>query len=354
MDVAIFDFTLPERLIALRPASPLRDSARLLVVRAGAGLEHRSVRDLPGLLAKGDILVANDSKVISARLLGRRLARPGFVGNGPQIEILLHKRAAANRFFAFARPARKLKPGDTLVLGRTLDAQIVWKGQGGEVALQFVLSGTELDGAIADQGETPLPPYIAANRKVDARDALDYQTAFAAKAGSVAAPTAGLHFTAELLDRLEQAGVTREMVTLHVGAGTFQPVTVRDTQEHKMHGEWVSLDAAAAQRLNSARQAGGRIIAVGTTSLRTLESAAQEDGVLTGFAGDTEIFITPGYCFKTAEILLTNFHLPRSTLFMLTCAFMGTDVMRAAYQEAIRENYRFYSYGDACLLFRPR
>jgi S-adenosylmethionine:tRNA ribosyltransferase-isomerase len=252
----------------------------------------------------------------------------------------------------FARPARKLTPGDRLLLGQTLDARILARAGAGELEVEFSLSGAALDAAIAREGEMPLPPYIAGKRKVDARDSQDYQTTFALTEGSVAAPTAGLHFTPELLQCLKEAGVSREMVTLHVGAGTFVPMSVTDTRDHKMHAEWASLDVAAAQRINAARENGGRIVAVGTTTLRTLESAAQNDGRLGPFAGDTDIFITPGYRFNTAEILLTNFHLARSTLFMLVCAFMGTEIMRAAYAEAIRENCRFYSYGDACLLFR--
>jgi S-adenosylmethionine:tRNA ribosyltransferase-isomerase len=353
MDVSLFDFDLPDELIALRPASP-RDSARLLVVREDGIIEHCTVRDLPELLKRGDALVVNDTKVIPARLRGCRAPKLGAAGEGPSIEIMLHKRTALDRFLAFARPARKLSEGDALRLGQSIDARIVSRGEAGEVEVAFALAGAELDAAIAREGEMPLPPYIAGKRKADARDASDYQTAFAKYEGSVAAPTAGLHFTQDLLSRLRAAGISHETVTLHVGAGTFLPVTANDTREHKMHAERAYLDAATAARLNASRGRGGRTIAVGTTSLRTLESAAREDGALAALSGETDIFITPGYRFKVIDVLLTNFHLPRSTLFMLVSAFMGTETMKRAYAEAIREKYRFYSYGDACLLFRPR
>jgi S-adenosylmethionine:tRNA ribosyltransferase-isomerase len=348
MRVDQFDFDLPGDLIALRPASP-RDSARMLVVGSDGALTHAHVRDLPDFLRTGDALVLNDTKVFPARLRGVRLAR---AATTPKIEATLHKRLGSDRFLAFARPARKLEPGDRILLGETIEADVISRGEGGEVELRFALSGAALDAAIAAQGETPLPPYIAGKRKADARDANDYQTVFAKDTGSVAAPTAGLHFTPELFSGLETRGITRETVTLHVGAGTFLPVSVEDTERHRMHSEWASLAADAAGRLNRTRDGGGRIAAVGTTSLRTLESAADDDGQLHAFSGDTDIFITPGYRFKTAEVLLTNFHLPRSTLFMLVSAFSGLETMKAAYAEAIRERYRFYSYGDACLLLR--
>jgi S-adenosylmethionine:tRNA ribosyltransferase-isomerase len=351
MDVSLFDFDLPEDRIALRPASP-RDAARMLVVREDGSLEHTHVRDLPDILAAGDALVLNDTKVIPARLHGRRAARTGFVGEGPKIEVLLHKRLSPNTFAAFARPARKLAPGDRVRLGRTLDAIVTSRGEAGEAELDFALSGAQLDAAIASEGEMPLPPYIAGKRKTDARDLSDYQTVFARHEGSVAAPTAGLHFTPELFARLAAKGVARESVTLHVGPGTFLPVSAGDTSQHKMHSEYAVLRQETAARLNEARRAGGRIVATGTTALRTLESAAGADGTIGEFAGDTDIFITPGYRFRTAQILLTNFHLPRSTLFMLVSAFAGLETMKRAYEAAIRENYRFYSYGDACLLFR--
>ena len=348
MDVSLFDFDLPEELIALRPASP-RDSARMLVVRADGKLEHANVRDLPNFLRKGDALVVNDTKVIPARLRGHRAARE--VGEGAKFEFLLHKRTAPDRFIGFARPAKRLAADDAVQFGE-LAGKVIARGEAGEVEITFAQSGAALDDAIVREGEMPLPPYIAGKRPTDERDASDYQTTYAAHRGSVAAPTAGLHFTPELFARLADAGVTRETVTLHVGAGTFLPVTASDTTQHKMHSETASLDGATAVRLNAVRKTGGRIAAVGTTSLRTLESAASDDSALQAYSGDTDIFITPGYRFKTAEVLLTNFHLPRSTLFMLVSAFMGLDVMRAAYAEAIRERYRFYSYGDACLLLR--
>ena len=342
MRVDRFDFHLPDELIALRPASP-RDSARMLVVGIDGALTHAHVRDLPAFLESGDALVLNDTKVFPARLRGTRVGR---AGTTPKIEVTLHKRLAPDRFLAFAKPARKLEAGDTLALG-SLTAQVERRREG-EVELRFALGGAALDAAIAAEGEMPLPPYIAGKRKPDARDASDYQTIFARDTGSVAAPTAGLHFTPELFAALDARGVTRETVTLHVGAGTFLPVSAEDTQSHKMHAEWASLSADTVARLAGAR----RIAAVGTTSLRTLESAAR-DGGLRAFEGETDIFITPGYRFRTAQVLLTNFHLPRSTLFMLVSAFCGLETMQAAYAEAIRERYRFYSYGDACLLLRP-
>ncbi len=350
MDVALFDFELPEDRIALRPASP-RDAARLLIVREDGRLEHALVRDLPSHLDDGDTLVLNDTKVFPARLRGVRTRRND---TEPRIEIMLHRRLAPDAFLAFARPARKLEGGDRVNLGQSIEATIVRRGEGGEVELRFDLSGMDLDTAIAVQGEMPLPPYIAGKRKADAQDASDYQTIYAAHEGSVAAPTAGLHFTPELFAHLSQKGVDQEYVTLHVGAGTFLPVTADDTEAHRMHPEFATLSPHTASHLNRGRIGGKRIAAVGTTSLRTLESAATPDGVIHPFSGETDIFITPGYRFRAADVLLTNFHLPRSTLFMLVSAFCGLDVMRAAYVEAIRENYRFYSYGDACLLFRPQ
>jgi S-adenosylmethionine:tRNA ribosyltransferase-isomerase len=350
MDVSRFDFDLPDQLIALRPTAP-RDAARLLVVHQNGRLQHAFVRDLPDFLAQGDALVTNDTKVIPARLRGSRQPR-GEGGLPAKIELLLHRRLAPDRWRAFARPARKLAAGDALLLGHSLEAKVLGSVGSSEVDLSFALSGPALDAAIAAQGEMPLPPYIAGKRKTDEQDARDYQTLFARAPGSVAAPTAGLHFTPELLSRLDAAGISRETLTLHVGPGTFLPVTASDTSGHKMHAEWATLSASTARHLNDARAIGGRIVPVGTTSLRTLETAAA-GGKLEAFEGETDIFITPGYRFKAADALLTNFHLPRSTLFMLICAFAGTEVMQAAYAEAIRENYRFYSYGDACLLFRP-
>ena len=346
MDVSLFDFELPEERIALRPASP-RDTSRMLVVWPDGRLEHAQVRDLPDYLKTGDALLVNDTKVIPARLYGQRLRETG----PAKIEILLHRRLSVDRYSVLARPAKKLAAGDTLVFG-DLRAQVVSRGDNGEAELRFAVSGAALDAAIAALGEMPLPPYIAGKRKADAQDVSDYQTVFARESGSVAAPTAGLHLTPELFARLAQKGVAREAVTLHVGLGTFLPVTAEDTSQHRMHAERAELDAQTAARLNAVHGAGGRIAAVGTTSLRTLESAADTDGVIRPFAGDTDIFITPGYPFRAADILLTNFHLPRSTLFMLVSAFMGLEVMKRAYAEAIAGNYRFYSYGDACLLLR--
>ncbi|HJW41328.1 MAG TPA: tRNA preQ1(34) S-adenosylmethionine ribosyltransferase-isomerase QueA [Rhizomicrobium sp.] len=352
MDTALFDFELPPERIALRPAEP-RGSGRMLVVGPDGVVEHARISDLPRYLRAGDRLVVNDTRVIAARLRGRRAARGQGPHSSPRIEIMLHKRMTSDRFLAFARPARKLEQGDVVFFGDVLSATVYSRGAGGEVELGFSLAGAALDAALALIGEVPLPPYIAGKRKADARDTADYQTIFAAVPGSVAAPTAGLHFTPHLFGKLEAGGVGRETVTLHVGAGTFLPVSVSDTSGHKMHGEWARLSAETAERLNAVHAAHGRIVAVGTTSLRTLESAADETGALGAFEGETDIFITPGYHFRAVDVLLTNFHLPRSSLFMLVCAFCGLERMRAAYREAVREAYRFYSYGDACLLFRP-
>ena len=350
MDVSLFDFALPEERIALRPAVP-RDASRLMVVHADGRIQHAHMRDFPDFLRQGDVLAVNDTRVIPARLHGLRAAR-GEEGVPAKIELLLHRRLSPNRFSALSRPARRVAAGDRLAFG-ALEATVLARGEGGEAEIAFSLSGAALDAALAAQGEVPLPPYIAGKRKPDARDSEDYQTIFARADGSVAAPTAGLHFTPELFTALAAKGVRRESVTLHVGLGTFLPVTAEDTLDHRMHAEAALVSAEAAAHLNQARQAGGRIVAAGTTSLRTLESATSEDGTVAPFAGDTDIFITPGYRFRAVDVLLTNFHLPRSTLFMLVSAFAGTEVMQAAYAEAIREKYRFYSYGDACLLFRP-
>jgi S-adenosylmethionine:tRNA ribosyltransferase-isomerase len=353
MRVDEFDFHLPEDRIALRPAEP-RDAARLLVVRPGEGLEDRIVRDLPEILRPGDVLVLNDTKVIPARLHARRRRGAAVAG----IEILLHKREGAQRWRAFARPAKKLAVGDPLVFGDAasefgmIEASVAEKGEGGEVALDFALAGPELDLAIARIGEMPLPPYIAGRRAADERDRTDYQTIYAREAGAVAAPTAGLHFTDALFRRLAERGIDTRFVTLHVGAGTFLPVKVEDTAEHRMHSEWGTITAQTADALNAARARGGRIVAVGTTSLRLLESAVGEDGAIPPFSGDTDIFITPGFRFRAVDMLMTNFHLPRSTLMMLVSAFSGLDTMRAAYRHAIASGYRFYSFGDSSLLFR--
>jgi S-adenosylmethionine:tRNA ribosyltransferase-isomerase len=359
VDVGLFDFDLPEDRIALRPVSP-RDAARLLVVRPDAPqpFEDRGIRDLVAVLQPGDALVLNDTRVIPSRLYGRR--RRGDAS--ARIEIMLHKREGADRWLAFARPAKKLALGETVTFGDEsesiacergrLQAEIVAKADGGEVELRFALTGPHLDEAIARLGELPLPPYIAGKRATDAADARDYQTMHARNDGAVAAPTAGLHFTPDLVAALEARGITRHLVTLHVGAGTFLPVKADDTQDHRMHAEWGTIAPETAAALNAVRAKGGRVIAVGTTSLRLLESATGEDGVIRPFSGDTAIFITPGYRFRAVDLLLTNFHLPRSTLFMLVSAFCGLDVMKRAYAHAIAQNYRFYSYGDGSLLHR--
>jgi S-adenosylmethionine:tRNA ribosyltransferase-isomerase len=356
MQLADFDFDLPEDLIALRPASP-RDSARLLLVRPGRVPEDRRISDLPSLLRRGDVLLLNNTRVIPARLKGVRHRDESQVA----VQATLHKRLSPHIWTAFMRPGKKLAVGDRIAFGESadracllggLDATVQAKGEGGEIALAFDLSGPDLDAAIAERGAMPLPPYIAARRAEDERDRADYQTVYAAEDGSVAAPTAGLHFTPELFAGLQAAGVAREYVTLHVGAGTFLPVKTDTLSEHRMHAEWGELDAATADRLNAARRAGGRIVCVGTTSLRLLESATGEDGVIAPFSGETAIFITPGYRFRATDGLMTNFHLPKSTLFMLVCAFAGVEPMRAAYAHAIATGYRFYSYGDGSLLWR--
>ncbi|HTT48060.1 MAG TPA: tRNA preQ1(34) S-adenosylmethionine ribosyltransferase-isomerase QueA [Pseudolabrys sp.] len=357
MRTDLFDFDLPADRIALRPAQP-RDAARLLVVRPGqaAELEDRKIADLPNLLKSGDCLVVNDSKVIAARLKGRRIGRGT---TEPEIEATLHKRLDGSHWRAFILGAKKVEVGDTLRFGTEgkvcflgeLDAQVSQKDEGGEVTLSFSFHGPVLAQAIAERGAMPLPPYIASRREPDEQDWTDYQTVFAHDEGSVAAPTAGLHFTEALLARLKERGIGLQKVTLHVGAGTFLPVKADDTEGHKMHAEFGSVSPETADALNAARAQGGRIAAVGSTALRLLESAAGDDGKLHGFAGETAIFITPGYRFKAIDLMLTNFHLPRSTLFMLVAAFSGLDPMQRAYAHAIAAGYRFYSYGDACLLY---
>jgi S-adenosylmethionine:tRNA ribosyltransferase-isomerase len=389
MKTDLFDFELPADRIALRPAGP-RDAARLLVVKPphaplisaqagiqsgvplepalgqakpdpGAGTNGESfedclVTDLPGLLRPGDCLVVNDSKVIAARLRGRRIGRGS---TEPAIEATLHKRVDGSHWRAFVKPAKKLEVGDTLRFGtegrvcflEELDAQVSHKDEGGDVTLSFSFHGAVLDQAIAERGEMPLPPYIASRRAPDDQDRADYQTVFAHDEGSVAAPTAGLHFTDRLLAALKERGVSLHKVTLHVGAGTFLPVKADDTEGHKMHAEFGTVSAETATALNVVRSKGGRIVAVGSTVLRILESASGEDGRLHPFSDETAIFITPGYKFRAVDLMLTNFHLPRSTLFMLVCAFSGLDTMRRAYAHAIEAGYRFYSYGDACLLY---
>lgn len=344
-----YDFILPEDRIALRPARP-RDSARLLVVEGGA-IRDFGVRDLPGLLRSGDVMVFNDTRVIHAALDGVRPARDA-MGQDVAVQANLHKRVDAARWRAFARPGKRLKIGDQIVFGAALEAVVEDKGAGGDLLLQFAMSGAALDAAIATAGHAPLPPYIADRRAPDADDENDYQTVFAQKDGSVAAPTAGLHFTDDLLAALDGAGVERAFVTLHVGAGTFLPVKTADPNQHVMHSEWREVSAEAAAQINAAKRAGRRVIAVGTTALRTLESAVDADGAVRAVAGETDLFITPGFRFCVCEGLWTNFHLPKSTLFMLVCAFAGSALMQQAYAHAISGGYRFYSYGDASLLWR--
>jgi S-adenosylmethionine:tRNA ribosyltransferase-isomerase len=353
MRVADFDFELPEGRIALRPAKP-RDAAKLLIVEPQR-LQDRSVRDLPSLLTSGDVLVFNKTKVIPAALSGKRIGR----GDAePHIEALLHQRLDGSRWKAFAKPGKRLAVGDRIRFGAegrvcllgTLDARVEEKGEGGEITLAFDFHGPILDEAIATLGDMPLPPYIAGKRETDDQDRQDYQTIFAEEEGAVAAPTAGLHFTPGLMKSLQANGIKLEFVTLHVGAGTFQPVKAEDTQEHKMHAEWGDVPEDVVVRLKQAKANGHRVIPVGTTSLRLLESAAAS-GELAPFRGSTDIFITPGYRFRVADLLFTNFHLPRSTLFMLVSAFSGLERMKAAYAHAIANDYRFYSYGDASLLF---
>ncbi|MBL0372878.1 tRNA preQ1(34) S-adenosylmethionine ribosyltransferase-isomerase QueA [Rhizobium sp. KVB221] len=352
MRVDLFDFDLPDERIALRPAEP-RDSARLLVVDPNSTTELTDghVRDLVTLLLPGDVLVFNDTKVIPAQLEGTRIRGDNIV----PVSATLHMRTAADRWKAFAKPGKRIKEGDILRFGTgddALDATVLEKGDAGEVTLGFGVSGPALDTAIATVGHIPLPPYIASKRREDDRDRTDYQTIYAREKGAVAAPTAGLHFTPELFELLDKKGIERAFVTLHVGAGTFLPVKADDTADHLMHYETGYIDAATADKLNDAKARDGRIVAVGTTSLRLLESAASEDGNMAEWSGNTNIFITPGYRFKFIDMLMTNFHLPRSTLFMLVSAFSGLDTMRAAYDHAIKTGYRFYSYGDTSLLKR--
>ena len=352
MKLSDFDFDLPEDLIALRPARP-RDTARLLHVKGGA-LQDFSVLDLPGLLQPGDLMVFNDTRVIPAALTGVRPARAHGGGGDVEVEINLHKRDGEEVWRAFARPAKRLKESDAITFKGGLTATVTEKGEGGEIALTFDRSGPELDKAIVEAGAPPLPPYIASKRAADAADLDDYQTVYADpdKAGSVAAPTAGLHFTDRLFEALDARGVKRAWVTLHVGAGTFLPVKTENVAEHQMHAEWYQISEETAATINAARAAGGRIIAVGTTSLRTLESAADPDGSVRAEARETDIFITPGYRFRAVDALMTNFHLPKSTLFMLVCALAGFEEMHTAYAHALRERYRFFSYGDSSLLWK--
>jgi S-adenosylmethionine:tRNA ribosyltransferase-isomerase len=356
MRVDLFDFELPENLIALRPARP-RDSARLLHVSAGTGFEDLLVRNAPSLFRPGDLLVFNDTRVIPARLSGVRVRDESSVA----VEATLIERVSASSWVALAKPGKRLREGDHIRFGTlddracllgALDAKVSVKGEDGAVTLAFDLAGPDLDAAIAAAGAMPLPPYIAGRRAPDDDDMSDYQTVYAVKDGAVAAPTAGLHFTEELLRHLADAGVESARVTLHVGAGTFLPVKADDTDAHKMHPEWREISPATAEAINRAKAEARRVIAVGTTALRSLESGADERGRVSAQSGGTDIFITPGYRFRVVDGLWTNFHLPRSTLFMLVSAFAGLERMKAAYAHAIAHRYRFYSYGDASLLWR--
>lgn len=339
MRVDLFDFELPPENIALRPSVP-RDSAQLLAITK-ASLSDHVVLDLPALLNPGDILVFNDTKVIPAQLEGAR--------GKAKIGATLHKRIDLRRWQAFVRNAKRLRVGETVNFGNDVEATAEEKRTDGSFVLHF-LGDEPVELLLERAGTMPLPPYIANKRDIDERDFDDYQTMFAEKDGAVAAPTAALHFTDRLIAQLDAAGIVRETLTLHVGAGTFLPVKADDTNDHQMHSEWGRIEQSVADRLNAARQAGARIISVGTTSLRLLESATGEDGIIKAFEGDTDIFITPGYKFRAIDGLMTNFHLPKSTLFMLVSALMGRDVMQAAYAHAIEQNYRFYSYGDSSLL----
>jgi S-adenosylmethionine:tRNA ribosyltransferase-isomerase len=342
MRVDLFDFELPQELIAQRPIEP-RDSARLLDVAAD-GLHDRTVRDLPELLNRGDLLVFNDTKVIPARLIGTR-------AGGGKVEALLIRDQGGGEWFAFAKPAKRLRLGDRLVFPG-LSATVAAKHLDGSITLAFDKSGAPFLAALETGGAVPLPPYIRGGT-ADERDRADYQTMFARHDGSVAAPTAGLHFTPRLMEEIAAAGIRTATVTLHVGAGTFQPVRADDTEQHKMHSEWGSVSAATADAIDATRRAGDKIVSVGTTAMRLLETVARDhSGIVKAWSGETDIFITPGYRFRCIDLLLTNFHLPRSTLFMLVSAFAGLERMKAAYAHAVRERYRFYSYGDCCLLRR--
>ena len=351
MRVDLFDFELPEEAIALRPAVP-RDAAKMLVV--DDGLSDFQVNELADILKPGDALVFNDSKVIPTQLEGTRV-RDGVTA---QVHATLHTRIATDRWLCFVKGAKKLKLGDRIKFGvgkakcGSLDCSVVAKHENGDVELQFDLSGAQFDQKLVQIGSMPLPPYIAGKRGTDEQDMSDYQTMYAREDGAVAAPTAGLHFTPELMAKLDARGISKHFVTLHVGPGTFLPMKVDDTQKHVMHSEWGIVTQATANALNDIRSAGGRIVCVGTTSLRLLESAATSDNQLQAFEGDTDIFITPGYEFKVVDVLMTNFHLPKSTLFMLVSAFCGLETMKSAYNHAIKNNYRFYSYGDSSLLYR--
>ena len=349
MDLSAFAFDLPEDLIALRPVEP-QDSARLLVVHGDGRLEDARVRDLPRYLSAGDTLVFNDTRVIPAALKGTRLARDSS-GSDISIDANLVERVGPSEWRALARPGKRLKPGDRVIFGEGFEAAIVEKGDAGDIRLAFNLSGEALDLALDAYGAMPLPPYIARRRAADGRDRETYQTSFAGdEAESVAAPTAGLHFTPRLRDEIAAAGIDSETVRLHVGLGTFAPLKQSQLESGRLHEEWRRVSPEAAERLNAVRAAGRKVVPVGTTALRTLESSVGPDGQLIETMGPTDIFLKPGDRLQVTDALVTNFHLPESSLFMLVCALMGTDVMQAAYAHAIAQKYRFYSYGDACLL----
>lgn len=341
MRVEQFDFELPQELIATHPVEP-RDAARLLVVDGEGALQHRSFYELPDLLEPGDLLVVNNTRVIPARLTGQK-------GEG-RVEVTLVTPLDDERWRALGKPGRKLTPGTKISFAEGFTATVLEKGERGEIILSFETAGRALVDLLDAHGAMPLPPYIKRKGGPDPADRHDYQTVYAAHPGAVAAPTAGLHFTEELFGRLEERGIETAHVTLHVGLGTFQPMQAEDTRDHVMHAEWGRVSADVAAKVNDVRQCGGRIVAVGTTSVRLLESAAGKDGIVQPFEGETDIFITPGYRFRAVDRMITNFHLPKSTLFMLVCAFSGIDAMKQAYGEAVAQQYRFYSYGDACLL----
>ncbi len=347
MNLSDFDFYLPETNIAQHPVSP-RDAARLLYI-GKSGIADKHVRDLLDYAKAGDVWVFNNSKVIPARLYGQRAARTEQHSNNIKIEILLHKRLGVDTWEAFARPMKRLNVGDEIMFADDFSAKVLAIKENGLADLQFAGTPEHIMASIMQHGLMPLPPYIKRNQK-EADDETRYQTVYAQHEGSVAAPTAGLHFTQTLLTQLQEKGVSIVYVTLHVGAGTFQPVKTENLSEHVMHSEWAELSAQSADIINAAKQRGGRVVAVGTTSTRVLETVADEAGKVREWQGDTSIFITPGYRFKIIDVLMTNFHLPKSTLFMLVCAFAGMDRMKAAYQHAIENQYRFYSYGDACFI----
>ncbi len=349
MKLAAFDFDLPDDAIALRPAAP-RDRARMLQVGADMVFSDHHVYDLPSLLRKGDLLVLNDTQVFPAALTGIRKARPVGGGGDVQIRVNLHQSVGENSWRAFVKPAKRLKLDDDIHFSAELRARVEDKRDGGDVKLVFNQSGSKLMRSVQNIGEVPLPPYIGRQRTVDARDIEDYQTVYARKTGSVAAPTAGLHFTDRLLAELSRKGIDTTKLTLHVGAGTFLPVKTDDIKDHHMHHEWYSIEQESCDKINQVKSEGGRVIAVGTTSLRALESAARS-GDLRPKAEETDIFITPGYKFRVVDGLMTNFHLPRSSLFMLVCALAGLDTMQNAYAHALKEGYRFYSYGDSSLIW---